>query len=174
MLKMIKPNLFGITFFYLLYSFTITYAQDNSDCLMCHSDNTLKGHKNGRTFSVFVDEKKLKNSVHAGVECISCHQDLEGSDFPHTENVQPAKCDACHDDIQSRFNKSLHGIEKSKHDNLAPTCQTCRGSHDIIPVNDPKSKVAPINIPYLCGSCHKEGAPVQVQRNIPENHILEN
>ena len=35
-------------------------AQDNSDCLMCHSDNTLTGTKNGRSFSVYVNEKKYK------------------------------------------------------------------------------------------------------------------
>lgn len=172
--RRLTTNLIAVTLFFFLYSLSITFAQENSDCLMCHSDNTLKGHKNGHSFSVFVDENKLGKSVHADVQCISCHQDLEGSDFPHTENVQPAKCDACHDDIQSRFNKSLHGIAKSRHDNLAPTCQTCHGTHDILPVNDPKSRVAPINIPYVCGGCHKEGSPVQLQRNIPESHILEN
>jgi hypothetical protein len=172
--RILTPELLVIIIYFFLNSFSSAQAQENSDCLMCHSDKTLKGHRYGRTYSVFVDEKKLSASVHADVECVSCHQDLEGTDFPHTENVKPAKCDICHDDIQARFDKSLHGIEKSRHDNLAPTCQTCHGSHDIIPVNNPKSKVAPINIPYICGSCHKEGAPVQLQRNIPESHILEN
>ena len=170
----LTSNLLFIISIFLLSSYTALKAQANDDCLMCHEDNTLKGHKNGHSFSVFVDGKKLGNSVHADIECISCHQDLEGTDFPHTTDVQPAKCDGCHDDIQSRYNNSLHGKAKARHDNLAPTCQTCHGSHDIIPVNNPKSKVAPINIPYVCGSCHKEGSPVQLQRNIPESHILEN
>ncbi len=172
--RKIIPNLLVITFYFFLYSFSVTYAQENSDCLMCHSDNALKGHKNGHTFSVFVDEKKLAGSVHADVQCISCHQDLEGSDFPHTENVQPAKCDACHDDAQKLFDEGIHGTAYKSGDKLAPNCQTCHGSHDIVKVNDPKSAVSPIKIPFLCGSCHKEGAPVQVQRNIPEDHILEN
>lgn len=171
---LIKFDLITAALYFFLSSFSVTNAQENSDCLMCHSDRTLKGNKSGHSFSVFVDEKKLGNSVHSDVKCIDCHQDLAGSDFPHTENVQPAKCNSCHEDIQTRFDKSLHGIAKSRHDNLAPTCQTCHGSHDIIPVKDPKSRVAPINIPYVCGSCHKEGAPVQLQRNIPESHILEN
>jgi hypothetical protein len=170
----ITSNLVYITFFFLLSSFSVITAQENSDCLMCHADNTLKGHRNGKSFSVFVDEKKLGSSVHADIQCINCHQDLEGTDFPHTEDVQPAKCDGCHDDIQAIYERSLHGRAKSRHDNLAPTCQTCHGSHDIISVKDPKSRVAPINIPYVCGRCHKEGSPVQLQRNIPESHILEN
>ncbi len=44
----------------------------------------------------------------------------------------------------------------------------------IAPVKDLKSKVAPINIPGLCGQCHKEGSLVQLERNIPQTHILEN
>ncbi len=172
--RKITAELWLITIIFLLSSFAALKAQSNDDCLMCHADNTLKGTKSGHTFSVFVDEKKLGNSVHADVECIMCHQDLEGTEFPHTEDVQPAKCNACHDDIQSHYDKSLHGRAKARHDNLAPTCQTCHGSHDIIPVKNPKSNVAPINVPYVCGKCHKEGSPVQLQRNIPESHILEN
>lgn len=172
--RKITTELLFITIITLLSSFSAIKAQSNDDCLMCHADNTLRGTKNGHSFSVFVDEKKLGSSVHSDVECIMCHQDLEGTDFPHTENVQPAKCDACHSDIQEHYDKSLHGRAKARHDNLAPTCQTCHGSHDIISVKNPKSKVAPINIPYVCGKCHKEGSPVQLQRNIPETHILEN
>ncbi len=172
--RKITSELLFITLIFLLSSFTPLKAQSNDDCLMCHADNTLKGTKYGHSFSVFVDEKKLGKSVHADVECIMCHQDLEGTEFPHTEDVQPAKCDACHEDIQAHYDKSLHGKAKARHDNLAPTCQTCHGSHDIIPVKNPKSNVAPINVPYLCGKCHKEGSPVQLQRNIPETHILEN
>ncbi len=58
---------------------------------MCHEDKTLKGSKGGRTFSVFVNEKTLASSVHSEVSCIQCHVDLEGSDFPHTENVNKRK-----------------------------------------------------------------------------------
>ena len=31
-----------------------------------------------------------------------------------------------------------------------------------------------MNIPVLCGKCHKEGAPVQKERAIHQDHILEN
>jgi uncharacterized protein with PIN domain len=34
--------------------------------------------------------------------------------------------------------------------------------------------VAPQKIPYLCGTCHREGAPVALQRNIHQANILEN
>ena len=150
------------------------YAQDNSDCLMCHSDNTLTGKKNGKTFSVFVDSTKFNASVHGGIQCVDCHADLEGTDFPHKTDVAPAQCASCHDDEQQLYSESIHGEEVAKGDPLAPRCQNCHGSHDILPVNDIRSAVAPIKIPFVCGSCHKEGTKVQVQRHIPQDHILEN
>src|SRR5664280_2450031 len=39
---------------------------------------------------------------------------------------------------------------------------------------DPRSSVAAMKVPFLCGQCHREGTPVQTSRNIPEHDILEN
>jgi hypothetical protein len=157
-----------------LYSLQLSFGQSNDDCFMCHSDKTLTGQINGKTVHVFVDQQVLKNSVHKDVDCVSCHADLEGTDFPHKEIVAKAQCVPCHDNEQTLYSEGIHGKAKAKGDPLAPTCQTCHGSHDIIKVSNLNSAVAPIKIPFLCGSCHKEGAPVQVQRKIPEDHILEN
>ena len=150
------------------------YAQENDDCLMCHGDNTLTGKKDGKAFSVFVDGKKLASSVHSGIQCIDCHADLAGSDFPHKTNVASAQCLPCHEDEQTLYSEGIHGKAKAKGDPLAPDCQNCHGSHDIVPVKDIHSAVAPIKIPFVCGSCHKEGTKVQIQRHISQDHILEN
>ncbi len=171
-LKIITKYKFIIVFALLLTS--KTFSQENSDCLMCHEDKTLKGTRYGKAISVFVNEKILSSSVHAEVDCIQCHTDLAGADFPHTENPKRATCNNCHDDIQKLYDGSLHGKAHKRGDRLAPICQDCHGTHEIISVKNLKSKVAPINIPYLCGQCHKEGSPVQLQRNIPQSHILEN
>ncbi len=149
-------------------------AQENSDCLMCHEDKALKGTRHGKTISVFVDAVKLEASVHGEVACIDCHVDLAGTDFPHKEDVDRAQCGACHDDAQEMYDEGLHGQASEKGDPLAPRCQDCHGSHDITLVSNRNSAVAPMKIPFLCGKCHKEGSPVQLQRNIPETHILEN
>jgi len=69
---------------------------------------------------------------------------------------------------------SLHGQAAEKGDPLAPRCQTCHGSHDILPVHQADSAVNPIRVPFVCGKCHREGAPVQEQRAIPVDHILTN
>lgn len=169
----IMKRLSFLFIFGVLFSSRV-FPQENSDCLMCHEGKTLKGTKGGRTISVFVNEKIISSSVHSDVSCIQCHVDLEGSDFPHAENVKSAKCNTCHEDIQKLYDGSLHAKAFNRGDRLAPICQNCHGSHEIIPVKNIKSKVAPINVPYLCGQCHKEGSPVQLQRNISQTHILEN
>ena len=60
--------------FFLFFSIGIA-AQDKSDCLMCHGDKAQFGERNGKKFSVFVDEKNFKSSVHGKIECIGCHVD---------------------------------------------------------------------------------------------------
>ena len=55
-----------------------------------------------------------------------------------------------------------------------PAVSTCHGNHDILPVKDPRSAVAPLKVPFVCGQCHREGTPVSRNRPIPQDNILEN
>jgi uncharacterized protein with PIN domain len=149
-------------------------AQEDSECLDCHSDRTLTGQRKGRTVPVFVDEKKFGASVHASLECVTCHADLEGKELPHEGDLAPVDCGTCHDAIQGEHAKSLHGKAVARGDALAPHCNDCHGAHEILPVKDLRSPVSPLRVPFLCGKCHQEGSPVQRQRDIHQDHILEN
>ncbi|MCF7817236.1 MAG: cytochrome c3 family protein, partial [Kiritimatiellales bacterium] len=146
----------------------------NSDCLDCHEDNTLTTERNGATVSLYIDKDVFGNSVHGSLECLDCHADLNGVELPHDTPLKPVDCTSCHDREQKIFEASIHGQAMAKGDPLAPRCQSCHGSHDILPVKDRNSAVAPLRIPFVCGSCHSEGTKVMQQRNIPEDHILEN
>lgn len=168
----IRYSLIFFSFLFLLSGLD-SFAQDKSDCLMCHEDKTQFVERNGKKISVYVDEKKFNSSVHGSLDCIGCHVDLKGSDFPH-DKVKKASCAGCHTDIQKLYDESLHGQASRKGDKLAPNCIDCHGSHEILKVKDRKSKVYPMNIPMLCGRCHQEGSPVQSQRHIPQDSILEN
>ena len=151
------------------------HAQENAECLECHGDVTLSTTREGKAVSLYRDEKRFVNSVHGKQRCVGCHADLEGKEFPHEERLAPVRCGRCHAEEQSQFEESLHGRALARGDRLAPRCQTCHGDpHDIIPRSDPRSTVSPLRIPFLCGSCHSEGAPVQQQREIHQSHILEN
>lgn len=155
-------------------SVTPCLAQENSDCFACHNDKALAGARKGKTISVFVDEKKFGSSIHGSLTCISCHADLEKKELPHEEDLAPVNCGTCHTAEQELHSKSLHGKALSRGDPLAPACKDCHGVHEILSSKNPKSTVAALQIPFLCGKCHQEGAPVQKQRTIHQDHILEN
>ena len=48
------------------------------------------------------------------------------------------------------------------------------GVSEIHPVADHDSPVSPLRVPFTCGRCHQEGSPVTQQREIHQDHILEN
>jgi uncharacterized protein with PIN domain len=146
----------------------------NDDCLACHGDKTLTTQRGGRTVSLFVDSKRFSSSVHSVLSCTSCHADLEGKELPHSTPLARVQCGTCHSDEQQQHARSLHGKAIARGDNLAPHCVDCHGNHDILPVRDPHSAVAPLKVPFVCGKCHQEGTPVQMTRKIDEHNILEN
>ncbi|HZY10152.1 MAG TPA: hypothetical protein VFF29_03270 [Bacteroidota bacterium] len=161
-----------IVLLYHLCGYTI--AQENSDCLACHEDKTMKRMRDGRRVSLYVNESSLSSSVHGSLNCISCHTELDGKEIPHEERLARVQCGTCHNDIQAKYDECLHGKAVARGDKLAPRCQDCHGYHDILPVKDPLSTVAAIRIPFVCGKCHREGAAVQLQREIHQDRILEN
>lgn len=166
-----KTFLFFIIIFLCVSS---AYAIENSDCLVCHQDKDLKLERQERVVSLYVDEKEFNGSLHGKLACVICHADLVDSDFPHKIPVNPVNCAVCHKDAQKEFSESLHGAALARGDNLAPHCASCHGSHNIRPIKDKDSNVSALRIPFVCGSCHSEGSPVQRQRQIHQDNILEN
>ncbi|MGE5112727.1 MAG: hypothetical protein ACM3JB_17815 [Acidobacteriaceae bacterium] len=159
---------------FVLSAGTVANAQQNDDCLACHGDKTMTTQRAGHTVSLYVDGKKFAGSIHSALSCTSCHADLEGKELPHSTPLKRVECGTCHSQEQELHAKSLHGRAVARGDSLAPRCVNCHGNHDIVPVKDPRSAVAPLKIPFICGKCHQEGTAVQKTRNIPEHNILEN
>lgn len=185
MMKKYKINsiLFAILATFILYSAltmimsatdSIKVPEENDECLMCHDDKELRGKVKGKNISMYVNPKHLFGSVHAEAKCIDCHTDLIGADLPHEDDLKPATCGSCHKNEQRDYDISQHGQSNRKGDPLTPTCQLCHGTHQIVEVRSDNSPVAPLKVPFLCGKCHQEGSPVQLMRNIPQTHILEN
>ncbi|MBP1688238.1 MAG: doubled protein, partial [Deltaproteobacteria bacterium] len=139
-------------------------------CLGCHGQEGFTA-EDGRV--IFVDADKFAASMHAKGECTGCHADLVKSDFPHKEKLASVNCGGCHKDVAKVYAGSLHGREVSAGAPLAPRCWNCHGAHDIVSVKSPQSRVARFRIPFVCGSCHKEGTPVTQTYDIPQDKILE-
>jgi hypothetical protein len=158
----------------LFLAVPVAMAQENSDCLACHGDKSLSTTRAGKNVSLFVEERRFGGSVHGSLACASCHADLQGKDLPHEAPLAPVSCGLCHTVEEQQHRQSLHGQALARKDPLAPRCKDCHGTHDIVPVKDSRSAVAPQQIPYVCGKCHKEGGPVALQRHLPQTNILEN
>ena len=149
-------------------------AQEASDCLACHADRELTAERGGRTVSLHVPEKAYAASIHGGLACISCHADVAGMEGAHETPLQKVDCAACHEAETKQHAASLHGRAMKRGDALAPSCASCHGKHDIRAVKDPASPVSPLKVPFTCGKCHQEGTAVMRQRNIHQDHILDN
>jgi Cytochrome c3/Class III cytochrome C family len=159
---------------FILFPMYMGFAQSNDDCLMCHDDSGFKEKVNGKVISLYLNPAVFNKSVHADLECVDCHSDIDPDETPHRTEYTPVNCGTCHDEEAELYSECMHGKARASGDKLAPLCQDCHGKHDILPVKDRNSAVATMKIPFLCGKCHHEGTPVQLQHNIPQDRILEN
>jgi len=150
-------------------------ATPDEDCLDCHSDGALETARiRGRVVSLDINPTILRHSAHPKAACVDCHAGYDPEETPHRATMTRVACGRCHESIETLHAASLHGQAAARGDPLAPLCQDCHGGHDVLPVHDPDSPVAPLRIPALCGKCHQEGASVQRQRTIHQDRIVEN
>jgi len=173
-IKRLNPMVFIMLVMMMFLGISNLSAQTNEDCLACHDDAGLTSAKPGKKVSRYVPANALEHSVHKSVTCASCHKDAAVAEFPHPESLKPVDCGTCHTDAKDKYFRGVHGQAFLNGEKLAPTCKDCHGTHDILKSADTKSRTYKMNIPVLCGSCHKEGAPVAKNYNISEHNILEN
>lgn len=89
--------------------------------------------------------------------CTDCHQGhhLLRSDVAAFRLGVANSCGNCHANLYSRYALSMHGELTHEGYVAAAECADCHGSHDILPVADPDSKVAPgENRLRTCQKCH--------------------
>ena len=158
----------------LMASYSSIYAQPDDDCLACHDDSEFSIEKNGKKLSLYVTANTLGNTVHKNLTCISCHEDAAVTKWPHAVGLKLINCGKCHIESAKQFEAGVHGQAKILKSLYAPDCKECHGSHDILPKANRQSRTYKMNIPILCGKCHREGAPVARIYNISEHNILEN
>jgi len=149
-------------------------AQTNEDCFSCHNDPGLTSERPGKKLSRYVPENAMDHSVHKSVACAACHTDAAVAEFPHPERLKPVDCGSCHQDAKDKYFRGIHGKAFLANEKYAPNCKECHGTHDILSSDQKESRTYKMNIPVLCGSCHREGAPVARAYNIGQHNILEN
>lgn len=166
-----------LVFLFILTSmYPALNGQSDEDCMMCHEDPELEGmlRGTGPMISMFVDTMVFEKSVHHANSCISCHVDADDEGFPHAENLQPVNCGRCHTRAMEDNIRGIHGQALLMNDPNAPSCKECHGHHDILYYSDPRSRTYKMNIPFLCGRCHREGEVVARVYDVSEHNVLEN
>jgi predicted CXXCH cytochrome family protein len=140
-------------------------------CADCHDDAAadLAMSPHSRT----LDDGRI------GAACGACHgyHDVTNpSDRDSRANARNSRflCGSCHPLQAEQHARSLHGQASTEGDELAPNCISCHEQHAILSHNDPSSPTNPMQIPLLCGRCHREGSEVMLQHDIPQDQILKN
>ncbi len=131
--------------FALLVASPVFAQTDNSACLDCHDDASMKSD-NGRAIGIVA--AKFAAGVHADLSCTDCHS-APGNydDTPHYKKYTPVDCTQCHDDVRAEFKGSTHE-DVFKDGDMA--CTTCHTIHD-----RGKTPAQPLD---ACGGCHESAA----------------
>jgi predicted CXXCH cytochrome family protein len=128
---------------------------DNS-CMKCHKDENLHRMVEGDTVSLFVNSHELPNSVHKNIQCTKCHTEVtDHLERPCSTN-KPVDCSSCHAEIFDMYFESGHGQAYYQEKEDAPYCTDCHGTHGTQSRYDDTSPVYRMDIPQLCGECHRE------------------
>ena len=97
----------GLSIFLILGWMTGVAWADNSFCLGCHQDKSLKKQDaRGKSFSLFISEAGYKNSVHGKLSCSDCHTHI--NDDKHAEGGRKAadkrvNCATCHKKAEKEY-----------------------------------------------------------------------
>ncbi|HEY5565278.1 MAG TPA: cytochrome c3 family protein [Rhodothermia bacterium] len=151
-----------------------TESFPNEFCMSCHQRQDLHRTEEGRVQSLFVNLDELGRSDHAEIQCVKCHTEARSDRNPVCLDSGKVDCSMCHAGEVEDFTVSTHGQYYAVGDSIAPYCTDCHGSHEIVDKNDPLSPTFSINIPDLCGKCHREGQQAAVAYKGDEHEIVEN
>jgi len=121
----------------------------------CHSDELeeYNGSVHGKAMN---DKNNLKAAV-----CIDCHTShaIGNTSASPIKLGLTEKCGGCHEDKMATYRDTYHGQVNSLGYVTTAKCYDCHGSHGILNVDDPNSKVNPKNRLKTCKQCHNDKKP---------------
>jgi cytochrome b subunit of formate dehydrogenase len=154
------PKIFRMPLIFLLSFLIITplaLGGASDTCMMCHRNSGMSMARGGKKVSLYVNDVRMKASVHASVDCVNCHVGFSAGSIPHAKVIKPVRCQNCHG--IKEYDGSVHGMpsNKSKRDKMpAASCKACHGTHEIASFKDARSAVNRRNVSKSCGQCHRD------------------
>ncbi|MEW6456008.1 MAG: cytochrome c3 family protein [Acidobacteriota bacterium] len=163
--------IFFISFFLIFINPILPQKKDS--CVDCHSQLE-------RNLSLPVKEMEADIHRERGFSCFTCHGGDPALDDESSMDEKKgflgklnkkkilSLCSGCHSnpDFMKKFNPSLrvdqaelyassqHGKLLASDDDKVAVCSDCHKPHGILPSNNPKSSIFPVNVPETCGICH--------------------
>lgn len=137
-----------------------TYALDQNQCLLCHSDpNLVKTTEEGDEISLYVQEEFLNTSAHRFIDCTTCHtSDPHKVITPLTKVSLAEKCGSCHEYQYELHRESIHGEQLAQGNLDVATCVDCHSPvgnpHSVIRVLEYGAPAYRKNIGQTCAKCH--------------------
>ncbi|HEX4942775.1 MAG TPA: hypothetical protein VFV55_00375 [Usitatibacteraceae bacterium] len=100
--------------------------------------------------------KLQATNVQIAPVCIDCHGTHTIAD-PKTPKWQVAvikECGGCHTEFIKTYRDTYHGQVTDLGFARMATCASCHGAHEVLPKDNPMSKISPQRILATCQACH--------------------
>ena len=106
----------------------------------------------------------LGNHDPKGAVCIDCHttHEITGASADVFKLKVVLSCGGCHKEELASYRDTYHGQVNKLGYTYTAKCADCHGSHGIVKVTDPASKVHPNNRLKTCATCHNTKKPGMV------------
>jgi len=143
---------------FVLVATTSTVAEDNLNCIGCHTTQGLAVQlPSSETLPLVIDTESLKASVHGTENCTACHVGIQK--FPHPKNTardyrefqleSSKQCETCHTVQAKQELDSNHARALAAGNKNAAVCIDCHGSHAAGKPSSPRHRMS-----TNCGKCH--------------------
>lgn len=145
-MRIVARGFFAAVMVTLLFANHSFAARENSDCLECHSEQSITKQGGKR---LYIDPRRFSETSHKFIGCASCHVSV--TDTHPADGVKPSHpvCRECHSDIAQEYAHSLHGKNA--------TCADCHNPHQA----RKSVSVSGAEMNAICSRCHTLPATVK-------------
>lgn len=146
-------------------------------CVTCHSAHDIRDPRDEKSPVHRTNVPKTCGSCHEGIlakydqsvhgkavaggnaraaVCIDCHtaHTIRNVEVPAWKLDVIRECGTCHSESLKTYRDGFHGQASALGFTRVAACADCHGSHDILPLADPASRVNAANLVATCGRCH--------------------
>lgn len=126
----------------------MSHANAATTCGECHQGVV-------DTYMTSIHGQRLAAGNADAATCTSCHHSHGIKRVgPQFVSEVVAECSHCHLELGESYLLSYHGKASQLGSHDVAVCSSCHGAHDILPADDPHSRVAKENLVETCGECH--------------------